>query len=107
MIVTFQLFKAYLECPTKCWLLSRGEPSNRWLPLQWLWLQPGTRSVSRLVSWMEAGAHRVLPAPQCWLAWLRPCRCPQPDEDHLTTRSLGPLVEPKPQRSNQLLGQPL
>jgi hypothetical protein len=26
MTITRTLFDAYLRCPTKCWLLSRGEP---------------------------------------------------------------------------------
>jgi CRISPR/Cas system-associated exonuclease Cas4 (RecB family) len=26
MTITRALFDAYLRCPTKCWLLSRGEP---------------------------------------------------------------------------------
>jgi hypothetical protein len=28
MIVSSPLFEAYLECPTKCWLRSRGEPTT-------------------------------------------------------------------------------
>ena len=28
MIVSSPLFEAYLECPTKCWLRSRAEPTT-------------------------------------------------------------------------------
>src|SRR5947209_8409510 len=28
MIVNSQLFKSYLECPTKCWLRARAEPPS-------------------------------------------------------------------------------
>jgi len=35
MIVSTQLFEAYLDCPTKCWLLSRAEPATGNIYAQW------------------------------------------------------------------------
>ena len=35
MIVTSQLFEAYIECPTKCWLRSRGEPTAGNVYAEW------------------------------------------------------------------------
>ena len=35
MIVSSQLFEAYLECPTKCWLRSRAEPATGNFYAEW------------------------------------------------------------------------
>jgi predicted RecB family nuclease len=35
MIVTSQLFEAYIECPTKCWLRSHGEPTAGNVYAEW------------------------------------------------------------------------
>src|SRR5262245_33492341 len=35
MIVSSQLFEAFLECPTKCWLRSRAEPAARNIYVDW------------------------------------------------------------------------
>jgi hypothetical protein len=35
MIVSSQLFEAYLECSTKCWLRSRAEPATGSLYAEW------------------------------------------------------------------------
>jgi predicted RecB family nuclease len=39
MIISSSLFEAYLECPTKCWLRSRGEPSTGNAYAEWARLQ--------------------------------------------------------------------
>ena len=36
MIVTSQLFEAYIECPTKCWLRSRAEPTAGNVYAEWI-----------------------------------------------------------------------
>ena len=35
MIVSSQLFEAYLECSTKCWLRSRAEPATGNIYAEW------------------------------------------------------------------------
>ena len=35
MIVSSQLFEAYIECPTKCWLRSRVEPPTGNVYAEW------------------------------------------------------------------------
>ena len=35
MIVSSQLFEAYLECSTKCWLRSRAEPASGNIYAEW------------------------------------------------------------------------
>jgi predicted RecB family nuclease len=42
MIVSSQLFEAYLECPTKCWLRSRAEPVTGNFYAEWARLQNET-----------------------------------------------------------------
>jgi predicted RecB family nuclease len=42
MIVSSQLFDAYLECSTKCWLRSRGEPATGNCYAEWARLQNET-----------------------------------------------------------------
>src|ERR1041385_4992100 len=39
MIITSSLFAAYLDCPTKCWLLSHDEPSTQNTYAGWARLQ--------------------------------------------------------------------
>ena len=36
MIVSSQLFEAYIECPTKCWLRSRAEPAGENVYAEWV-----------------------------------------------------------------------
>jgi hypothetical protein len=36
MIVTYQLFDSYLDCTTKCWLLSRAEPATGNCYAEWV-----------------------------------------------------------------------
>jgi predicted RecB family nuclease len=42
MIVSTQLFEAHLECPTKCWLLSRAEPAPGNIYAEWVRVQKAT-----------------------------------------------------------------
>ncbi len=35
MIISSQIFEAYLECPTKCWLRSRAEPITGNVYAEW------------------------------------------------------------------------
>src|ERR1019366_10195699 len=49
MIVSSQLFEAYLECSTKCWLRSRAEPATGNVYAEWARLQNET--------YLEVGVH--------------------------------------------------
>jgi predicted RecB family nuclease len=42
MIISCSLFEAFLECPTKCWLRSRGEPSTGNVYAEWARLRNET-----------------------------------------------------------------
>src|SRR5882762_10456330 len=42
MIISSQIFEAYLECPTKCWLRSRAEPITGNFYAEWARLQNET-----------------------------------------------------------------
>ena len=48
MIVSSPLFEAYLECPTKCWLRSRGEPTTGNAYAEWACTQNEAYSKDRL-----------------------------------------------------------
>jgi hypothetical protein len=48
MIVSAPLLEAYLECPTKCWLRSRAEPSTGNVYAEWNRLQKATYCEDRL-----------------------------------------------------------
>ncbi len=53
MIVSTQLFEAYLECPTKCWLRSRGEPAAGNTYAEWARVQNAAycdRELNRLLA---------------------------------------------------------
>ena len=52
MIVSSQLFEAYLECSTKCWLRSRAEPATGNVYAEWAQLQNET--------YLEYGLKRLL-----------------------------------------------
>ena len=52
MIVSSQLFEAYLECPTKCWLRSRAEPATANYYAEWARSQNET--------YLEYGLKRLL-----------------------------------------------
>ena len=39
MIVSSQLFEAYIECATKCWLRSRAEPATGNFYAEWARMQ--------------------------------------------------------------------
>jgi predicted RecB family nuclease len=53
MIISSSLFKAYLECPSKCWLRSRGEPSTGNAYAEWARLQNETHFESGLKQLLE------------------------------------------------------
>jgi predicted RecB family nuclease len=48
MIVSSPLFEAYLECPTKCWLRSRGEPTTGNAYAEWACAQNAAYYKDRL-----------------------------------------------------------
>jgi len=50
MIISASLFEAYLECPTKCWLRSRAEPSTGNVYAEWSSLQKATYCENALKS---------------------------------------------------------
>ena len=52
MIISSQLFEAYLECPTKCWLRSRAEPATGNFYAEWARSQNET--------YLEYGLKRLL-----------------------------------------------
>jgi len=65
MIVSSALFDAYLECPTKCWLRSRAEPSAGNVYAEWAHLQNETYyedGLKRLLA-MFPESERVITPP--------------------------------------------
>ena len=64
MVVSSQLFEAFLECPTKCWLRSRAEPTAGNAYAEWVQSQNKTyceRGVKRLVAMHPKSDHTVAP----------------------------------------------
>ena len=52
MIISSQLFEAYLECSTKCWLRSRAEPATGNVYAEWARAQNET--------YFQDGINRLL-----------------------------------------------
>ena len=57
MIVSSQLFEAYIECATKCWLRSRAEPSRGNVYAEWARAQNEAYRQDALKS-LSAGSRR-------------------------------------------------
>jgi predicted RecB family nuclease len=53
VIISSSLFEAYLECPTKCWLRSRGEPNTGNAYAEWARLQNETHFENGLKQLLE------------------------------------------------------
>ena len=56
MIVSSQLFKSYLECPTKWWLRSHAEPTTDNVYPEWVYRQ--------IETYYRDGLKRLLPTIQ-------------------------------------------
>ena len=52
MIISSQIFEAYLECPTKCWLRSRAEPITGNVYAEW--------ARAQTEAYCEGGLKRLL-----------------------------------------------
>jgi predicted RecB family nuclease len=64
MIVSSQLFQAYIECATKCWLRSRAEPAAGNLYAEWAREQNETYrqdALKRLLAGLPEGDHAIGP----------------------------------------------
>jgi hypothetical protein len=68
MIVSSHLFEAFLECPTKCWLRSRAEPTAGNAYAEWVQTQNRAYcelELKRLVAMHPNNDHSVtLPVPK-------------------------------------------
>jgi hypothetical protein len=64
MIISAQLFEAYLECATKCWLRSRAEPSAGNAYAEWVHLEDHIyyeNGLKRLLASYPEGQREVAP----------------------------------------------
>jgi hypothetical protein len=76
MIVSSQLFEAYLECSTKCWLRSRAEPVTGNVYAAWARQEKETYldyGLKRLLATLQLGRAR-LKTLCCLLCRLGTCR---------------------------------
>jgi predicted ester cyclase len=64
MMVSSQLFEAYIDCATKCWLRSRAEPAAGNVYAEWAQAQNETYrqdALKELLAGLPEGDHAIAP----------------------------------------------
>lgn len=64
MIISHQIFKSYLACPTKCWLCSRAEPATGNLYAEWVRAENEAyllKALKYLRTTFPEGSHVIAP----------------------------------------------
>ena len=67
MRISSDLFKAFLKCPTKCWLRAAGEPASANAYAEWAKSQSGSyyaTEIERLLSATPKGEVAISPSPE-------------------------------------------
>jgi predicted RecB family nuclease len=65
MTITSELFEAYLECPTKCWLRSQGETDGANAYANWTRAKSQTyrsKGIENLIEWVPQNERAIAPS---------------------------------------------